>query len=233
MTGLLLAGLGMQFLVWRFSRSASSVVGMLAALVLLLISAGRLGIPDGAAFFGAAFPAWIAVLLALVWLVGSLLALMRGDDPGITGFIAPVLNGLFQGTALCVMVVVAMAVLVFPFVLLATSIPVVFRLFALACLAVLSVMLLLRKYRTMKALDQGDTRAVNGSGARPPLLRRFLYRVVVRPLLIVAVVLAYAYGARLLSIAPVWGALLLAVLSVAVMLLSRILRRTAYVSARE
>ncbi len=232
MTGILVLGLLLQALVFPFSRLASLFPGAFAALILLLVSLGKLTRGGALSLFGLELPPVTGLVLGLVWLTVCVWCFLRLSSGGIGSTIRGLVSGFGKAALLCITVVVLMAVIVFPMVMLANGVPTVFAFVTLGGGLVLLVWVLMRKYRTMARLDISDTR--NRSRDEWPDLRlRWLFRTAVRPLLIVAACVVYAYGLALFGVAPVAGGLALIVLTLFLMWMARIIRSLPWMGGSE
>jgi len=169
-------------------------------------------------------------IAALLWFASAGYLVFREARDDFMPLVRQACSGFARGFILCALVVAAIAIIVFPCVLLATESPAIFSLFVIAGLLGILVLYLIRKYRGMAACEASDTRQDAREG-RPSLLKCYLFRVLLRPGLILLLGLAYAYLCALLLYTPLWGGLGLVLLTICVMLAARFLRRTPYVAA--
>lgn len=232
MTGILVLGLLLQALVFPFARLASLFPGVFAALILLLVSLGKLTRGGTLSLFGLELPPLTGLVLGLVWLAVCVWCFLRLSSGGIGSTIRGLVSGFGKAALLCLTVVVLMAVIVFPMVMLANGVPTVFAFVTLGGGLVLLVWVLMRKYRTMARLDISDTRN-RSRDAWPDLKLRWLFRTAVRPLLIVVACVVYAYGLALFGAAPVVGGVALIVLTLFVMWMARIIRSLPWMGGSE
>jgi len=230
MTGIVLLGLCLQAGTFNLSRAASASIAFFASALLLLVSAGKMaaGLPAG--LFGLELPALVPFVLAVLWLGLSIYLLFREARADLVSILRQVCLGFARGVALSVFVLAVMAVVVLPCAFLAISFPLLFSLLVLAGLLALLVLSLYRKYRAMQARDAGDTRE-SARCDRPPLWKRYLFRVLLRPGLIIILALAYAYICLLFLHSSLWGGIGLVLLSLSALLAARLFRRTPYTAS--
>jgi hypothetical protein len=232
MTVILLLGIGLQAVLFHISRAASALAAFFVSAFFLLVSAGKMfaGLP--VVIFGLDIPAFIAVIAAALWLAVASYLVFRETRADLIPIMRQVCLGFVRGFVLCMIVVAAIAIIVFPSVFIAIEFPLVFSLIVVAGLLAILVLYLIRKYRGMAVCDASDTRQ-DARDTRPSLVKRYLFRVLLRPLLIVLLALAYAYMCALLLYTPLWGGLGFVLLTICIMLAARFLRRTPYVAAGE
>lgn len=232
MTGIIVFGLLLQAFVFPFSRAAAMLPGVLAALVMLIVSLGKATTGLKFSFFGIHLHPFIGLALALLWLAWSLATLLRVEKGRVQHTFMEIVRGFGKTLLLCTTVVLSMAVIVFPTVLLATGIPTVFAIGTISGILALMVFLLVRKYRTMVLLDIADTRTRSRENW-PGLWMRWLFRTSVRPFLAVVACLAYVYVLALVGVAPLAGGVLLVSLTLAIMWMARILRALPWMGGRD
>nr|HPH02485.1 hypothetical protein [Spirochaetota bacterium] len=168
----------------------------------------------------------------LAWFGFSVWCLFRLEKAFIPATFKGLVLGLGKAALLFSIVIVLMAVIVFPMVLLATSLPGIFSGLVLGGGLVLMVWILVRKYRTMIRLDIADTR-VRSREDWPSLGLRWLFHTAVRPFLILAALVAYVYGLALFGVAPFFGGLILVVLTLACMWLTKAVRALPWMGGSE
>ena len=232
MTVIILLGLSLQVVLLHVSRAASALAAFFASAFLLLLAAGKMSAELPIIFFGLELPAFAVVIAAILWFVLASLLVFRETRTELLPVIRQVFLGFARGLTLCMIVVAAIAIIVFPCVFLATEFPLAFSLSVSAGLLTLLVLYLRRKYRGMAAYDASDTRQDARDG-RPSLCKRYIFRVLLRPLLMLLLFLVYVYLCALLLYAPLRGCLGIVLLTLCVMFAARFIRRTPYVAAGE
>lgn len=223
MVGILVLGLLLQALLLPFSRFAALFPGAFAALILLLVSVGPLVRGGTVSFFGLGLPPLVGLVLGLVWLAACGWGFVHFSSAGTGSAVRGLVAGFGKAALLCLVVVVLMAILVLPLVILANALPTLFTVVTLAGVLVLFVWMLRRKYRNMARLDISDTRRFSRD-EWPTLRLRWLFRALIRPVLIAIVCLVYVYGLLLLNTAPLVGGSALIALTLLLMWTARILR---------
>lgn len=178
----------------------SRPLGALAALfcgLLLLVNQLTLGIGKaGLSFFGLLpLPGLLVAIAAFLWMAaGGLLLWQYLSGKTARRELAAELAAAFRSNGTIYLMVLGliglMFVIVWPLVTLVQHQPVLFRVVSLLFILGIVVFLLVRKYRNMEQLDVADTRK---GLSRHPLLFRFLFAAVFRPLLIIIICLAYLY----------------------------------------
>jgi hypothetical protein len=220
-------GIGLQAILVLYSRAVSALAGLFVSAFLFLLSAGKMSANLPVGFFGLEFSAGISVVVSMVWFAFAGYLVFREARFTLIPMIKQASLGFARGLMLFVMLIAGMAVIVFPAAFLASASPLVFTLLVTAFLFALCLFYLRRKYMSILAHDAGDTRKTES--ARPSLIKRYLFQVLLRPCLMVLLALAYAMLLALVFYSALWGVLGLVFLTLCGMLGARLLRQTEYV----
>jgi len=141
-------------------------------------------------------PGPVVISISAVWFLLAMIWTLR-DCMTDTGYrralIADFKSACASNAKICFMIAalnILMFIKVFFLVAFVKGAPVFFRIISILFIVSMVFFLLIRKYLNMKRLDVSDTRADTG---RVPLLYRFLYASLFKPLIICFLILGYFY----------------------------------------
>lgn len=226
---LLFALIFTQVVFFLLSRTLASLGAVFSGLVLLVHQLA-LGLSTaGFSLFGLfRIPGPVIFVVAILWFASGVVFLirnLRADPEFRKGLVHGFLDALNSNAKIYLMIVGLVGLMfatVYPLVTLVQKQPVLFRLLAMIIILALTVFLLFRKYRNMEQLDVADTRR---DRTRAPLLLRFLYASLFKPLLIVFVFLAYLYVLYTAVVSPVLATAAFLLLTFLLTLFSRRIKR--------